>query len=282
MFEAAFMQRALIAGVLVSVLLSILGFFVVLRKMSFIGVGIAHAAFGGVALGHLLGIPVFLSASVFSVAAGLGIGAVTRRGRIKEDTAIGIFFAAGMALGVLFLSLKPGYITDLASYLFGSILTVTPTDLWIIAAAAFLILVLLALFFKELLASSFDAELARASGIPEGFLFYLLLGLVSLGIVSAIKLVGIILVSALLVLPAATALQWSRRYGCVLALSALFGLAYTVSGLAISYWIDIPSGATIVILGTAVFLLSLAISPLRRRKGNHPDRTRSARSGTPG
>lgn len=276
------MQRALIAGVLVSVLLSILGFFVVLRKMSFIGVGIAHAAFGGVALGHLLGIPVFLSASVFSVAAGLGIGAVTRRGRIKEDTAIGIFFAAGMALGVLFLSLKPGYITDLASYLFGSILTVTPTDLWIIAAAAFLILVLLALFFKELLASSFDAELARASGIPEGFLFYLLLGLVSLGIVSAIKLVGIILVSALLVLPAATALQWSRRYGCVLALSALFGLAYTVSGLAISYWIDIPSGATIVILGTAVFLLSLAISPLRRRKGNHPDRTRSARSGTPG
>jgi len=281
-FQAAFMQRALIAGVMVSILLSVLGFFVVLRRMSFIGVGIAHAAFGGVALGHLLGIPIFLSASVFSVAAGLGIGAVTRRGRIKEDTAIGIFFAAGMALGVLFLSLKPGYITDLASYLFGSILAVTPTDLWIIAAAAFLILVLLALFFKELLASSFDAELARASGIPEGFLFYLLLGLVSLGIVSAIKLVGIILVSALLVLPAATALQWSRRYGWVLALSALFGLAYTVSGLAISYWIDIPSGATIVILGTAVFLLSLAISPLRRRKGSHPDRTRSARSGTTG
>lgn len=269
MFQAAFMQRALIAGVITSVLLSVLGFFVVIRKMSFIGVGIAHAAFGGVALGQLLGIPIFLSASIFSVGAGLGIGAVTRHGKIREDTAIGIFFAAGMALGVLFLSLKPGYTADLMSYLFGSILAVTPADLWIIAAVAVVILVIIALFFKELLATSFDAELARASGIPEGVLFYLLLGLVSLGIVSAIKLVGIVLVSALLVLPAATALQWSERYGRVLALSVILGLAYTLGGLIVSYWLDIPSGATIVILGTIVFLLSMGFSPLRRRSLKH-------------
>lgn len=272
MFESAFMIRALIAGTLVSVLLSLLGFFVVLRKMSFIGVGIAHAAFGGVALGRLLGIPVFLSASVFSVAAGLGIGFITRRGKIKEDTAIGIFFAAGMALGVLFLALKPGYTADLMSYLFGSILAVTPADLWLIAAVAVIILLGVLLFFKELLASSFDADLARASGIPEGVLFYLLLGLVSLGIVSAVKIVGVVLVSALLVLPSATALQWSRSYIRVLALSVIFGLACTVGGLAASYRLDIPSGATIVILGTAAFLFSLILSPLRRRSHKHATR----------
>jgi zinc transport system permease protein len=266
MFESAFMIRALIGGVLVSVLLSLLGFFVVLRRMSFIGVGIAHAAFGGVALGQFLGLPVFASAAVFSIAAGLGIGAVTRRGKIKEDTAIGIFFAAGMALGVLFLALKPGYTADLVSYLFGSILAVTPTDLYIMSGVALVIIVVIALFFKELLASSYDRDLARTSGIPEGFFFYLLLGLLSLGIVVSIKLVGIILVSALLVLPAATALQWSRRYGTVLALSIVFGLTYTLGGLIFSYLINIPSGAAIVLGGTVCFLLSLFISPLGRKR----------------
>lgn len=266
MFEAAFMQRALMAGVITSVLLSILGFFVVLRKMSFIGVGIAHAAFGGVALGHLLSFPVFISAAVFSVATGLGIGAVTRRGRLREDTAIGILFTAAMALGVLFISLKPGYTADLMSYLFGSILAVSATDLWIITGVGAVIFLGIALFFKEFLAASFDAELARASGLPESFLFYLLLGLVSLGIVTAIKIVGIILVSALLVLPAATALQWSRRYRKVLALSIFFGLGYTTGGLMLSYWLDTPSGATIVILGTLVFLVSLVFSPLKLKR----------------
>ncbi|MBN2380007.1 metal ABC transporter permease [candidate division WOR-3 bacterium] len=248
---------------MVSFLLSLLGFFVVLRKMSFIGVGIAHAAFGGVALGQLVGVPVLISATLFSVATGLGIGAVTRKGKIKEDTAIGIFFAAGMALGVIFLALKPGYSADLVSYLFGSILAITPVDLWVILGVSLVILVLILLFFKELLASSFDAELARASGIPEAGMFYLLLALVSVGIVISIKIVGIVLVSALLVLPAATALQWSRRWFFVLVLSLFFGLLYTVGGLIISYWLDFPSGATIVILGTVVFTCSLLASPLR-------------------
>lgn len=266
MFEAAFMQRALMAGVITSLLLSILGFFVVLRKMSFIGVGIAHAAFGGVALGHLLSLPIFISAAVFSVATGLGIGAVTRRGKLREDTAIGILFTAAMALGVLFISFKPGYTSDLMSYLFGSILAVSVADLWIIAGVGAFILLGIVLFFKEFLASSFDAELARASGLPETFLFYLLLGFVSLGIVTAIKTVGIILVSALLVLPAATALQWSHRWGRVLELSIIFGVSYTVGGLVLSYWLDTPSGATIVILGTLLFLASLAVSRFKKER----------------
>ncbi|MBD3285363.1 iron chelate uptake ABC transporter family permease subunit [candidate division WOR-3 bacterium] len=264
MLESAFMTRAMLAGVIVSLLLSVLGFFILLRKMSFIGVGIAHAAFGGVALGQLLGVPVLVSAAFFSVATGVGIGAVTRNGRIKEDTAIGIFFAAGMALGILFIYLKPGYSADIISYLFGSILAVTGADLWIIAIVSTLVLGLILLFFKELLASSFDAELARVSGIPERFLFYLLLGLVSLGIVVSIKIVGIVLVSALLVLPAATALQYSRRWLLVVFLAVLFGLIYTIGGLIASYWLDIPSGATIVILGTIIFLVSLLFSPVRR------------------
>jgi zinc transport system permease protein len=271
MFEAAFMQRALVAGILVSLLLSILGFFVVLRRMSFMGVGIEHAAFGGVGLGAFLNIPIFLSAALFSIAAGLGIGAVTRRGLVREDTSIGIFSAAGMALGVLFLGLKRGYAADAISYLFGSILAVTALDLWLIAGVTLAVAILIVLFFKELLATSFDSELARASGIPEGFLYYLLLGMISLGIVAAIKIVGVILVSALLVLPAATARQWSLNYRTVLGLSVVFGLVSAAGGLAVSYWLDIPSGATIVLLATLFFLISLLFSPLspRRRSRRH-------------
>lgn len=266
MFEAAFMQRALVAGILVSLLLSLLGFFVVLRRMSFMGVGIEHAAFGGVGLGAFLNIPIFLSAALFSMAAGLGIGAVTRRGLVREDTSIGIFSAAGMALGVLFLALKRGYAADAISYLFGSILAVTALDLWLIAGVALVVVILITLFFKELLATSFDPELARASGIPEGFLYYLLLAMISLGIVAAIKIVGVILVSALLVLPAATARQWSLNYRTVLGLSLGFGMVSAVGGLVISYWLDTPSGATIVLLATAIFLISLLFSPLSSRK----------------
>ncbi len=260
------MQRALVAGVLVSLLLSLLGFFVVLRRMSFMGVGIEHAAFGGVGLGAFLNIPIFISAALFSIAAGLGIGAVTRRGLVREDTSIGIFSAAGMALGVLFLALKRGYAADAISYLFGSILAVTALDLWLIAGVALVVVFLITLFFKELLATSFDPELARASGIPEGFLYYLLLAMIALGIVAAIKIVGVILVSALLVLPAATARQWSLNYRTVLGLSLGFGLVSAVGGLVISYWLDTPSGATIVLLATVIFLISLLFSPLYSRK----------------
>lgn len=265
MFEAAFMQRAIAAGLLVSLLLSLLGFFVVLRRMSFIGVGIEHAAFGGVGLAAFLNAPIFLIASLFSIATGLGIGLITRKGLVREDTSIGILSAAGMATGVLFLALKKGYASDAISYLFGSILAVTGLDLWLIAGVALAVLLLLFLFFKEFLASSFDPELARASGLPEGFLYYLLLAMTGLSIVAAIKIVGVILVSALLVLPTATARQWSQNYRVVLVLSLVFGIASTFSGLVASYWLDIPSGATIVIFATAAFVISLVLSPQRRR-----------------
>jgi len=288
MLELVFMQRAFAAGAIIAVLFALLGFFVVLRRMSFLGVGISHAAFGGVALGYLVGVPlltacgaaslsdpvgleraldplIFLGAAVFAVGTGLAIGAVSRRGKLRTDASIGIFFAVGMALGILFIALRKDYAPDLMSYLFGSILSVTALDLWLIAGTALVILILVGLFFKEFLSVSFDAELARASGIPEGVLFYLLLGMVSLAIVAAIKTVGIILASALLVLPASTAMQLSTRYRRVIALAVFFGLFCTVGGLALSYWLDTPSGATIVLLATAVFLVSLAASALRNR-----------------
>lgn len=289
MFEYVFMRHAFAAGVLVSVMLSLLGFFVVLRRMSFIGVGISHTAFGGASLGYLIGTYilissgyspttdhvrfqealdpfVFTTAVIFSLATALGIGAVSRKGKLREDTAIGIFFAVGMALGGFFLHLVKGYTVDLLSFLFGSIVLVSKVDLWMIAGVGVVIFIFLVLFFKGFLATSFDAEMARVSGMPEAFFSYLLLGLVALGIVAAIKIAGIVLVAALLVLPAATALQWSRRYRRVLWLSIFFGVGSTVGGLTVSYWMDFPSGITIVLLGTVVFLGSLLFSPLRRHR----------------
>ncbi|MBI5648491.1 MAG: metal ABC transporter permease [Ignavibacteriae bacterium] len=261
----AFMQKALLVAMLVGGVCALIGVYVVLNGLSFIGAGISHSAFGGVALGLALGVDPLLAALVFSVGTALSIGAVSERGEIKKDTAVGIFFAATMALGIAVISTMKGFYTDLFGYLFGNILAVTAGDIIWSAALTFVILGIVALYWKELLALSFDAEHARVMGLPTRLLSYLLLALMAVTIVISVKSVGVVLVSALIVTPAASAYQLTRRFGWMMTLSVLFGIGASVGGLLLAYQFNMPSGATIVLLATALFVLAWLLSPRRRR-----------------
>ncbi len=265
----AFMQRALLAGTLIGIVCAIVGVYIVLKGLSFIGAGIAHASFGGVALGFLFGVNPVLTALIFCLATAWGIGLVARKGQVKEDTAVGVFFASTMALGILIIGLMKGYNVDLFGYLFGSILAVTREDMWIAVGLGLAIVAVVALFFKELLLVSFDPELAAISGLPAAKLYFLLITLIALTVVISIKVVGITLVSALLVTPAAAAYQLTERFRRMMALSILIGVGSTTGGLLLSYQFNIASGATIVLLSTLVFFIATLCSPRRwRRRAN--------------
>jgi zinc transport system permease protein len=266
MIHFPFFQRALVGGLLVVVMLSLLSFFIVLRRISFVGVGISHSALGGVAIGLALGISTTLTTTLFATGVAVLIGFISRRGHLREDAAIGITFSGTMALGITLIALSGGYLSSLFAFLFGSILAITRSDIYVIAIYCGAIVVLLALFFKPLLHASFDEELARAAGTPVAFLHYLLLILISLAIVASIKLVGIILVSALLVLPAATGYQLAQTYRNVLTLSVASGVVSLLAGLLLSYRFDLPSGATIVLCACGIFFACFALSPRRRKK----------------
>jgi len=252
-----FMQRALLASTVIGVVCAVIGVYVVLKGLSFIGAGIAHASFGGVALGILLNLNPLLTAVVFCIATALGIGAISRRGKVREDTAIGVFFASTMALGILLIGLQEGYNVDLFSYLFGSVLAVTTEDLAISLFLAIIVLATVGLLYKELLFISFDAEMAEVVGLPVTRLYFLLITLVAVTVVLSIKVVGIILVSALIVTPAASAQQLTNDFARMMFLAVAIGVAASIGGLFLSYWLNIASGATMVLLATAIFFASL-------------------------
>lgn len=259
------MQRALLAGLLISIVCPVISFFVVNRSLGFIGAGIAHAAFGGMALGSFLGInPVGVS-MVFSGAVAIGIARVSRTRKVSEDIAIGVMFSAAMALGVILIGLKKDYTVDLFGYLFGNILAVTKSDIVGIAVMGVVVLGVVAAFFKEFLILCFDEEYGRALGLPMAALYYVLLALIAVAVIMCIKVIGIILVSALLILPAATAQMWFDDYRAVLAGSILVSLGTVVAGLLSSYYLNLASGATIVLLGTLLFMFSGIFT--RRKRG---------------
>jgi zinc transport system permease protein len=258
-----FMQRAFLASALVGTLCSTVAFFVVLRRMAFLGVGISHAALGGIALGLVTGINPAVTGSIFALAVALATGQISRRGRISEDTTIGILYAAGMAFGIALISVARGYHPDLFSLLFGNILAVSPQDLQLMLVVALLVLLFLILFFKELLAISFDEEMARAAGLPVSSLYLGLLAAIALTVIVSVKLAGAVLVSALLVIPGATGYRLSSNYRGMLILSLATGLAGSLGGLLLSYYTHIPAGAAMVLVMTLLFLLALAKKPGR-------------------
>jgi len=260
-FHYTFIQHALIATVLVSIACGIVGAYVVIQRLVFISGGIAHAAFGGVGLGYFLGINPVLAAIPFSVVSALGIGLLSRGKRIAPDTAIGVLWTMGMALGVLFIGLKPGYAPDLNSYLFGNILTVPTTDLWIMAALDAVIVLALLLFHREFFALAFDEEFATVVGVPARGFHLLLLCLIALSVVLLIRVVGIILVMALLTMPAAICRPFTHDLKKLIIASTLTGLVLTTIGLWISYLFDLASGATIVLVLGVVFFLSVKCRP---------------------
>lgn len=271
-----FVQRALVAGIALGTACALLSVFVVLRRMAFIGIGISHAALGGVAIGVFLGVPPVPAAVVFSIAVAILIGWVTGRGEVSEDTAIGIFFPTAMALGVILIALSGSYRQDLLGYLFGNILSIRPTDLPMLLGLAGISIGTLTLLFKEFVFVGIDPEGARAAGLPTSLLRYLLLAVLALVVVAAMRLVGIVLVSAFLVIPGATGQVGGRTLGGMVAISILSAVGATILGLAGSWVGDLPSGAAIVLLSAFGFFLVFAGRPLLRRMR---PRSSGARSG---
>jgi ABC-type Mn2+/Zn2+ transport system permease subunit len=264
MLNYGFAQRALVGGTMIAITCSLISFFVVVRRLAFVGMGISHASFGGVSLGLLCGIDPILSAGGFCTLVALGIAWFSRKGRIHEDTVIGILFSTAMALGVVLVRAAHAYNLDLMSYLFGSILALSWSDIIIIAVMGVIAVSFVVLFFKELLFFSFDEETATASGLPVRLAYYGLLVTMALTIVVSIKLVGIILVSALLVVPGAAGIQLSRNFRGVLVSAVVIGVASVWLGLYLSYLYDVASGATVVLVMFGAFLLCMAFSPRRR------------------
>ena len=251
-----FMRNALMAGGLVSIACGIIGAYVVVNRIVFLGGGISHAAYGGIGLGYFLGINPVLGAIAFSLAAALGMGKVSRRAHQRVDTAIGIMWATGMALGIIFIDLTPGYAADLMSYLFGSILAIPTSDIILMLFLDAVIISTVALFYKEFLAISFDEEFATVVGIPVERLYLLLLCLIALTVVMLMRVVGLILVIALLTIPAAISEQFTSDLKRMMLLSILLGVLFTTAGLWLSYALNLTSGATIILLSGTAFLLS--------------------------
>ena len=264
-FQYEYMQRAFVAALVVGTLCSTIGTYVVLRKLSFIGDGIAHASFAGIVVAYLRGIDYYAGAIVVAVLTALGIGFVNRRGKVSLDTAIGVLFTGAFALGVFLMSRAPRYNVDLSSFLFGNILGVSRGDLVLILGLAAVVTVSLAFLYRALLYTSFDPVVAEASGINAAFVDYALLVLLALTIIISLEAVGIVLVAALLVTPAATAFQVTRRFTTMLWLSATIGAICAVVGLYASYYLQAASGATIVLLATIAFFIAMAIGRSRRR-----------------
>jgi zinc transport system permease protein len=258
-----FMQNALIAGLLAAVACGIVGVYVVVKKIIFISGGIAHASFGGIGLGYLVGISPVIGALVFSLGSALGMGYVTRRTRLPEDTAIGILWAIGMALGIVFIGLAPGYAPDLFSYLFGNILTVPSSDLLLMLILDAAIIGIVIAFYKEFLALSFDEEYSVVVGVPVEALYLLLLCMIALTVVVLLRIVGMILIIALLTIPATLARQFTYNLGKMMILAIVFGAVLTLGGLWLSYVLDLASGATIVLLGGAALLVVFVVKKLR-------------------
>lgn len=252
------MQRAFIAGILVGFLASYYGVFVVQRGLSFLGSGLAHAAFGGVALGLLLGVEPLWIAVPFTIIVALGITWVRESTDLSGDTTIGIFFSVSVALGVVFLFLKREYTADAFTYLFGSILAVTKTDLWITAGVTAIAVLTLPLW-GQLAYATFDRELAETDRVPIVRDNYLLSVLIAITVVVAVKVVGIILIAAFLVIPAATAKLVSRTFLMMTILSIIIGVSSAMAGLWTSYFLDTPSGAMIILVQAGLFFLLLVI-----------------------
>ncbi len=258
-----FMRNALYAAILVSIACGIVGTFIVIKRIVFISGGITHAAFGGIGLGYLLGVNPVLTAIPFSLLAACAVGMLRTHTKISEDSAIGMLWAVGMALGILFIGLTPGYVPDLFSYLFGSILTVPLSDIVIMIVLDTIIVVVVFVFYKEFHALAFDEEFSLVVGIPTQTLYVLLLCLVALSVIILIRVVGIILVLALLTIPAVIARQVTMRLNRMMVCSTVFAVVSAVVGLWLSYILNLPSGATIVLVLSAAFLGSVCIRRLR-------------------
>ncbi|MFY9156981.1 MAG: metal ABC transporter permease [Brevefilum fermentans] len=261
----SFMRNALMAGVLVSLTCGIIGTLVVLKRMVFISGGVAHTAYGGVGLAFYLGVNPILGAVAFSLVASFLMGYVQRQTRQRQDTLIGVMWAIGMAIGIIFADMTPGYKADLMSYLFGSILAVTHTDLWMMLGVNLLVLGFVILFYKELQAVAFDESFARVRNLPVDLLYIALVAMIGLAVVMLMRVVGLIMIIALLTVPAAIGSLFLNHMKHIMWLAMVLSLVFTTGGLLLSYFFNLTSGATIILIAGISYLSALLIHKSCRR-----------------
>lgn len=257
--EYSFFQNALIGSVLASIVCGLVGTYIVTRRLTFISGGITHASFGGIGIGVFLGVNPIVSAMVFSVLSAFGIQWLSRRGNVREDSAIAVFWAFGMSIGILFCFLTPGFVPDLPSFLFGSILTIESGNLWLLAALSIVTLFLFTAYYRMIVSTAFDPEFARSQRLPVSLIEYVMMALIAMTIVSTLRMVGIVLAMSLLTIPQMTANLFTYNFGRIAACSILIGCIDCVSGLAMSYWLNVPSGASIIFVSIVIYCLCKAI-----------------------
>lgn len=258
-----FMRNAIISGVLVSIGCGIIGSLVVANRIVFISGGIAHAAYGGIGLAFYMGFNPVLGSALFSIGVSMIMGAVSFNNRERSDTLIGVMWALGMALGVILIDLTPGYNADLMSYLFGSILSVPNSDIMVMILLDVAIFIMILMFYKEFLAMSYDEEFSFIVGIPVRLFYFVLLGMIGLSVVMIIRVVGLILVIALLTIPPYIAEKYTRSMAGMMILATILSIAFSLSGLWFSYNYDLTSGATIIMVAGVTFFISLLVDFIR-------------------
>lgn len=258
--QHSFLQYALLGGLLASIGCGVVGSYVVVKRIGYMAGGISHSVLGGMGIAFFFGFSPVGGALVAAIVSALLIGWIRLAWREQEDTLIGAVWAVGMAIGVIFISQTPGYSVNLMSYLFGNILMVQPQDIGLMALLDLLVIVTVVLFYRQFMAVSFDEEFARLRGVPVTFFYLLLLCMVAVTVVLLIQVVGLILVIALLTLPAAIASHYVKSLGKMMLLATLLGGLFTSLGLALSYKPDLPAGATIILLAGVVYILSLFTS----------------------
>jgi zinc transport system permease protein len=254
LFQYSFFQHALIGSLFTCIACGIVGSYIVARRLVFISGGITHASFGGLGLGFLLGLNPIFSALIFSIASAFGIEWLSKKQDVREDSAIAAFWALGMALGIICIFLTPGYTPNISTYLFGNILTVTDSDLWFAGSFTVLLTILFFRFFYPILYTAFDSESAKTKGIRTGLIENLMMLAIAVTIVSSIRLIGIMLLMSLLTIPQMTANLFTSRFKNMILYSVLFGIIGCLGGLLFSYYLNVPSGATIIFVQILLFL----------------------------
>lgn len=264
LFKYSFFQNALLGSLFASIACGIIGTYIVVRRLVFISGGITHASLGGLGIGFYLGVNPIFAALVFSVLSAFGIEWMTSRQGVREDSAIGAFWSLGMAIGIIFIFLKSGFAPNLSEYLFGNILTITHTDILFLAVLSLALALIFTFFKQEILHVSFDADFAKTRNLPVQLIEYTMMFFIAVTIVLSIRLVGIVLLMSLLTLPQMTANLFTSNFTKMIYLSIIFGLVGCLLGLFLSYLLNVPSGAFIIFVLTAVFLISKGVKRLQK------------------
>lgn len=273
LFEYRFFQNALIASVLISILAAMIGTYIVSRKIVFISGGITHASFGGIGIAYFMGINPFLGAAIFAILTGTSIEWISNKGKVREDSAIAILWSLGMALGIIFVFMTPGYTPNLMSFLFGSILSVGQSDIMIMIILTTITALFFIIYYRPIVYSAFDPEFSKINGLPVAFFRYAMSVLIALGIVISIRAMGIILVLSIFTIPQSTAMLFTHNFRKIIPLSVLWGLTGSLSGLFAAYAVNIPSGAAIIFMLTIQYAIIKGLMLLKMAIKTGKDRS---------